>query len=414
MVGGKHGGCGNRLINRDPAGIVALQLFLRLFRFFGAQYHANHRLDCLDRVLPRGGFCREHDRVCAIEHRVGHIEHFSSGGQRAADHGFHHLSGGNHASIQRPGSVDDMFLHTDQRCIANFNTQVPSCHHHSIGGEDNCIEHFVVFNCLGALDLRYQRYISARLLDNATRKVHVIGTAGERHRQVVHAYGHGRFNVFAVFIGQSRCRQAAALAVNTFVVRKLTAHGYGTVDAPIFNRINDKHHPSIVKQQQVCRLHVVGELFVVDAHLLLVAGISTECRVQYKRLANLQGYGALGKTRDTNLGTLQVTQNRDVLVVLGRQLANFLGAFAMIIGRAVGEIHAHYVDARFDQPFQYTRLISGWPQSTYDFCTPQHISPKLGSKTATNSTSFIAAIIINVRPISRTGKKPTGSGHFIY
>ena len=47
------------------------------FRF---QYYFNHHLDCLNRVLPDGGFLGEHHGIGSIQHSICDIRGFCSGG----------------------------------------------------------------------------------------------------------------------------------------------------------------------------------------------------------------------------------------------------------------------------------------------------------------------------------------------
>ena len=47
-----------------------------------AQANTRHRFNGFQRIVTRGGFCREHDRIAAIQYRVSDVEDFSAGGKR--------------------------------------------------------------------------------------------------------------------------------------------------------------------------------------------------------------------------------------------------------------------------------------------------------------------------------------------
>ncbi|MCY1399472.1 hypothetical protein D9M71_145290 [compost metagenome] len=120
---------------------------------FGSGDDPYHGLDGFHWVGAGGGFCRQHDRIGAVEHRVGHVEYLGTGGQRLADHRFHHLRGGDYHTVQAAGAVDDQFLHSDQLGIADFHAEVATGHHYPFAGFDDAVEYRRVGDGLGALDL---------------------------------------------------------------------------------------------------------------------------------------------------------------------------------------------------------------------------------------------------------------------
>ena len=57
--------------------------------------------------------------------------------------------------------------------------------------------------------------------------------------------------------------------------------------------------------------------------------------------------GAFGKARNANFRALQVAEGGDTAAQALGDLADSVEAFAMIIGRPMGEVEAHHVNACF-------------------------------------------------------------------
>ena len=105
------GGSAAHALARPPAqrrvdgDAAALPLRLHLA---GDPVHRPHRLE---RVVAHRRLRREHDRVGAVEDRVGDVGRLGAGGPRRVDHRLEHLGGGDHRLAVQVGLADDLLLH---------------------------------------------------------------------------------------------------------------------------------------------------------------------------------------------------------------------------------------------------------------------------------------------------------------
>ena len=77
----------------------------------------------------------------------------------------------------------------------------------------------------------------------------------------------------------------------------------------------------------------------------LTAGVEDEQRVAVERDA------PVGELADTDLGTLEVGQDSNRATNQGGSIANRVGAGNVVFGLAMGEVHAHDIDAGVDHAF---------------------------------------------------------------
>jgi len=122
--------------------------------------------------------------------------------------------------------------------------------------------------------------------------------------------------------------------------------------------------PAVVEQQDVAKADVLRQVLVVEADPLLAAhragGVEDELVVDGQRdLAFLE-------FADANLRPLQVAEDADGTAAFGGSGTDAFGPRLVVGGGAVGEIHAHHVDAGIDQAFENFRRRRSGAEGGYD------------------------------------------------
>ena len=109
---------------------------------------------------------------------------------------------------------------------------------------------------------------------------------------------------------------------------------------------------AIVKQEDISVADILRQVLVVESDALqraaLALGIKDESRAVLKE--NL----SLGKLADANLRPLEIGQDADRTADSARGITDHRRPVDVILGRAMGKIHAHDIDAGTDQFFQPT------------------------------------------------------------
>ena len=333
---------------------------------FGTEADVGHGGDRLNREVTGGGFGGEHHRIGAIQHGVGDIHDFGAGRQRCLDHGFHHLGGGDHHAVEATGGTDQLLLHPHQLGVTDFDAQVTPGDHHHIRSHDDIFHGFVGGDGFGPLDLGDDLGVAASFTRQLSSVVQIGTGAREGDGQVIYAHQSRGLDVFLVFVGQRRSGEATAFLVDPLVVGQGTCHRDGGIDASAFDALDQQLHAAIVQQQQIAGNDVLGQGLVVDPDLLLIAFPLAQRGIQYELVTEGEENLAVFEGRDPDLGPLQIAQNGDVLAEAGGQLTNLFGPQDMILSTAVGEVHAHHVGARLDDPFEDARTVGGRAHGGHD------------------------------------------------
>ena len=165
IAGGGAGAVGDRV--RGVARVAAHPRLVPGFigqRALGALGHRGHHLDRLHRVGADRRLGREHDRVGAVEDRVGHIGDLGAGRARGVDHRLEHLGGGDRRAGQAPGRAQQLLLHDRHGLDRQLDAEIAAGDHHAVGRADDVLG---AIDGLGLLDLGDQRQarVAAHLLD---------------------------------------------------------------------------------------------------------------------------------------------------------------------------------------------------------------------------------------------------------
>ena len=74
IAGGEHGGACDRLLNGVWDTGLETPLVLACQKFFLCfEAYSGHGLDCFNRIISSGRFGGQHDRISAIQNRIGYI-----------------------------------------------------------------------------------------------------------------------------------------------------------------------------------------------------------------------------------------------------------------------------------------------------------------------------------------------------
>ncbi len=94
--------------------------------------NTRHHRNCGCWILTRGGLCRKHDCVCAVENRICYIRGFRARGQWILNHRLEHLSGRDDQLGTRVRRMDNMLLQRGHALGRELYAEVTARHHHPI------------------------------------------------------------------------------------------------------------------------------------------------------------------------------------------------------------------------------------------------------------------------------------------
>ena len=242
------------------------------------------------------------------------------------------------------------------RRVAHFHGQVATRHHDAVAGAQDGLQ---VRNGLGALDLGDQARLVAVFgsghVAQLTRHFHVGRVLGKAHRHVVGLKAHGRADVFHVLGREGGSREPTTLLIDALVVGQLTAQLDGGVHLFAAHRIHREHDQTVVEQQQVARLHVAGQLLVVQAHAVDVAWLGARS-VQHELGTGFQKHLAVGKLAHADLGALQVGHDGHFAPGTLGGSAHRGSAINVVLRLAMAEVQPHHVDTRSDHRLEQLRV----------------------------------------------------------
>ena len=114
---------------RTPLQIAGLAL--------GGLHDSTHCLDHEHRLVTDRRFTRQHHCIGAIEHRIGNIAHFGSGGGRGLDHRLEHLCRRDHWNASLDARSNDPLLQVGYLFERTVDTKIAARHHHCVGYLDD-------------------------------------------------------------------------------------------------------------------------------------------------------------------------------------------------------------------------------------------------------------------------------------
>ena len=170
-----------------------------------------------------------------------------------------------------------------------------------------------------------------------------------------------------VLFGQGIERKPAAQTVQAFAVGQRAAGQYFGDDGVAVEGLYHQRDQSVVQQQGVTGRDILDQTEITDTDLGFVAqrGIRAADQVEFAAVDQVDF--VVGEFFNTDLGTLQIGQNADFTPETGGNLAHAGHPLGMLLGGTVREVHAHHVDAGFDDLSQNAGLISRRAERGEDF-----------------------------------------------
>ena len=242
-----------------------------------------------------------------------------------------------------------------------FDTQVAARDHDAVGDRQDLIE---VVDRRGLLDLRHDGGAASGQI---TRLLNVSGTLHEGQSEPIHTQCADELQVAAILLGQGCQGQDDVWHVDAFAVRDRSTR----LNRAIGMVIGAFRHPqpdlAIVDQQVCAGLKRRKDLLVGQLHPRGIA--RRRVKIEAKGLPPFQFHRAIAKDPDTQLGPLQVGQNRDGVVQVFFNLADDAMAGLDVFMCAMRHVQPEHIGARFVQGTDHFIGGRGGAQCGHDFCT---------------------------------------------
>ena len=127
-------------------------------------------------MFANTGFRGQHDRISAIEYRIGNVENLRSRRRWLLDHRLHHLSGDDDETLHAPGDSHQSLLHGHQKRIANLHPEIAAGDHDAVSDAD---DFFNILKRFGTLNLRNNAAVAIGLLDEFPGLANVVSCFDE-------------------------------------------------------------------------------------------------------------------------------------------------------------------------------------------------------------------------------------------
>ncbi len=190
--------------------------------------------------------------------------------------------------------------------------------------------------------------MATREAQQRARQVHVGGVAREGYGDVVGALGGRELDVLAILVGERRGGDAAAAQVHALAIGQLSAGDDLGIDARAGDLGDLELDQAIVEQQDVARLHVLGQIQVGAADDFIVARVGIVRRIEREGLAVLEIHLLVSEALDADLGSAEVREDADVTAGAPRRFVHQVDATTVLFLLAVGEVHTRHVEAGAD------------------------------------------------------------------
>ncbi len=151
--------------------------------------------------LPDGGLAGEHDRVRAVEHRVGHVARLRPGRSRRGEHRLEHLGRDDRGDPPIQGAPDELLLDDRHLLIRQLHAHVAAGDHHGIRLLEDPVEGV---DRGPRLDLGNDRWRVPS--EQRSQQADVVGLPDERLRDDVGTKLQGPRNIRSI-LGRQRWRR---------------------------------------------------------------------------------------------------------------------------------------------------------------------------------------------------------------
>eukprot|EP01137_Pigoraptor_chileana_P028866 Opistho-2@13292 len=318
-----------------------------------------HHLHRFERVFTGGGFRRQHHRIGAFGHGVGHIGDFRAGWRRGETHRFEHLRRDHHRFTEFTAGGDDVFLNLRHAFGRDFHAKVAASHHDRVAQFGDFAQ---LFNRRRLLDFRHQEGFVA---DQFAGFEDVLRTLHERQRHPVHPQFQAEAQVAAI-LGRQRAQVEHRLRhVDAFAVGQFAAGEHSGVDRIGVLGDHTQTQFAVIQQQIHTRFQRSNDLWMRQIHPALIARRGVQ--IETEGLTAMQLHLAVGELADAQFRPLQVHQNAQRIVELALDFADPLIALGVVGMIAVAEVQAEDVHPGLDQFTDVFDAIDSGPEGGEDF-----------------------------------------------
>ncbi len=320
-----------------------------------------HRLDHQARVVAHTGLARKHERVGAVEHRVGDVTRLRPGRPRGHGHGVEHLRGHDHRLRGLAAQLDRSLLHERHGLQREFDAEIAPRHHHPVERRDDLLE---VLDGLRLLDFGQHRKAHALLVHDRVHIDDVGRRAHERQRDHVGTGAQRPPQVVLVLVRQGRHAHRHSGQVEPLVVGDPPTLD----DLGVHSRAVDLGHTqfdaAVVDQDEVTGCDVVREAHMRGRDHRAVARHRLGGDDELISRREQDGTGREGAEPD--LGPLQVDEDAHAATD-GISRSTHMPVDDLVIGMlAVGQIQTRDVHSRLHEPGDGLGSARGRPEGGDD------------------------------------------------
>jgi len=229
-----------------------------------------HHGDGLNGIVTLCGLARQHDTIGAVEDSVANVAHFSACRAWIVRHGLEHLCRANDGLASDVALCDHHLLCDEDLAGGDLDTEVTTSHHDAVSFPQNLIE---VVHTLLVFDLGNDLDVLALLPEDLANGSDVAAAADEGGEDHVDTVLNTKSQVGLVLLRQRRKINVRLGQVNTLLRGDLAIVDTLALEGLLVYNLEDlKGQNTIVDVDGSARRNHLGDVLVVDKHVLVVTG----------------------------------------------------------------------------------------------------------------------------------------------
>ena len=236
---------------------------------FGFPGNGVHSLNGLHRVLPCRRLAGKHNGAGAVIDGVGHVGDLRPGGPGILDHGVQHLGGGDHGLPGGHALGNDALLNGRDLREVDLHAHVPPGHHDAVSHGQDVRQ---IADALLVLDLGDDPDPGVVLIQNVPDLPDIGGRPDKAGGDEIEPLPDTEQDILPVPLVHIRHGQGHAGNVDALLVLHHAVVLHPAPDLPFGGLQHRQPHQSVVQQDGVPGLHVLGQLGIGDGAPALVAG----------------------------------------------------------------------------------------------------------------------------------------------
>ena len=321
--------------------------------FLDRRRDRRHRAHRFERVIAARGFAAEHNRIGAVEDRVGDVGRFGARRARTRRHRLEHLRRGDDRFGRAVGPRDQVLL--DQRDVfePHFDAEVAPRDHDAVGGEHDRID---VLERFVLLDLGHDGNALPAFVHERAHAFDVGRGADERNADPIDAGLETEREVFEIAIGH-RVERERAVGIVDPLHRPQRAAGFDPrMHFVAVDRLDAQRDRAVGQVDQLAGVDVAREPGIGDADAGGRPGHRFGRQRERCTVGEKDRRRAVGERSGADLRSRQVLQHGDVHAELGRDRAHVGDHRRVFFVRAVREVQPRDVHAGQEQLPKHFRI----------------------------------------------------------